>query len=136
MKKVLTIIAAAFIFLTGCTNNLKTYKEIKFADFNRMIENEESFVLYIGSSNCSHCAAYTLTINRVVKQHQVSVHYIDVAKLSNEEYDQFYDMVEFDGTPTTIFIENGKEESIFNRIDGNKSYDKVIEMFRKNNYIK
>lgn len=132
MRRILLILVVTLMLMTGCFNKLKTYEEIDYIEFNKMVENKESFILYIGSSKCSHCEAYALTINRVITQHQVKVYYIDMAKEENEE---FSDKIKYEGTPTTVFITEGDEKSIYNRIDGEQSYDKVIDMFKKNNYI-
>lgn len=135
MKKIVFILTIILIMITGCSNKLETYKKIDYAEFIKMFENKESFILYIGSSECSHCASYTLKLNRVIKTHQVMVYYIDVAKMSESEHNKFEGKIKYNGTPTTVFINKGKEDSTYNRIDGNQNYDKIVDKFKKNNYI-
>lgn len=136
MRKITLILATMLILLTGCSNKLKTYKAIDYNEFNDMINNKESFILYIGAKSCSHCASYTLTLNRVIKQHQVVVYYLDMESLTEEQHKEFIKEFNYSGTPTTVFVTDGVEKSVYNRIEGEQSYDKIVEKFKKNNYIK
>lgn len=101
-----------------------------------MFEKKQSFVLFIGSTECQHCDLYKETLNEVIKKYQIHITYIDISKLSNEEQNKLKTIVNYTGTPTTIFIENGEETSMYDRIDGNKAIDKVIEKLKKKGYIK
>ncbi len=141
MKKIIIALITTFIFFTGC-NKLNKYEEINFEKFNNMIEQEESFILFIGSSTCSHCAAYKEKVNKFVKEYQTKIYYIDVHKFSEAENIKFKTIINFDGTPTTVFIENGKEKTDENgnvrvyRIEGNLDYSKVVEKIKKAGFIK
>lgn len=120
--------------ISGCGN--KTYDEITYKEFNELINKKEDFVLFIGSKDCSHCAAYKVTLNKIIEKYGVEVKYIDISKLKEKEINNFQSKFPFSGTPTTIFITEGKEISTFNRIEGAKEYSKVKKIFEKNNYIK
>ena len=134
MKKVVLLISllACFLF-TGCNN--KTYDEISYDEYKNMVKTKETFVLYIGSSKCNHCRAYTETINRVIKDYDVDVKYINILDMTEKQYNEFKSQISFMGTPTTIFLKNGKEESHYNRIVGAQEYDKVVNKFKQNGYI-
>ena len=67
-----------------------------------MIKNEESFVLFIGSTSCTHCDAFKVTINKVVENYDVDIKYIDISKLNNNELSSLQSKFPFSGTPTTI----------------------------------
>ena len=55
MKKVLIgIVCFMCIFLTGCTDG-KDLVEISYDELATKIENEESFVLYVGWYRCGDC---------------------------------------------------------------------------------
>ena len=50
----------------------------------------------------------------------MDIYYIDFDKYSNKEQELFRNYVSFDGgTPVTLFIKNGEEETTVNRINGN-----------------
>lgn len=137
MKKWITIIVLGLtIFTVGCFNKLKTYEEIDYNKLINMFEEKQNFVLFIGSATCDHCSLYKVTLDEVIKKYQIKVYYIDISKLSVEENAKLKLYVNYTGTPTTSFIENGVEESMYDRVDGNRPYDKVIEKFKNKGYIK
>ncbi len=136
MRKILyvLILVPLLIIISGCGN--KTYDEITYDDLNSMLEDKESFVLFIGSATCTHCDAYKVTINKVIEDYDVDIKYIDISKLSDSEVSSLQAKFPFSGTPTTVFVEKGEEESTFNRIEGEASYSEVVDALKENEYIK
>ena len=136
MRKILyvLILVPLLIIISGCGN--KTYDEITYDDLNSMLEDKESFVLFIGSATCTHCDAYKVTINKVIEDYDVDIKYIDISKLSHSEVSSLQAKFPFSGTPTTVFVEKGEEESTFNRIEGEASYSEVVDALKENEYIK
>ncbi|MBQ9181728.1 MAG: thioredoxin family protein [Bacilli bacterium] len=133
MKKFL--IFSLLILLAGCSK-LTTYKEINYKKLTSKLDNSESFILFIGSSTCSHCDNFKKTINSVIKDYQVEVYYIDISKLSDNEKNLISSKIQFKYTPTTIFIEKGVASSdVTKRIVGEASYDKVVKKLKANGYI-
>ncbi len=134
MKKIILLLIPLLLIICGCSN--KTYDEISYDKLNEMLKNEDSFILFIGSKTCSHCDAFKVTLNKVIKDYGVDVKYIDISKLDDDELSSLQGKFPFSGTPTTIFITDGKEKNTYNRIVGDKEYSKVVEVFKKNKYIK
>lgn len=135
MKKLIILGLMCICLLTGC-GKLKTYQEITYTEYNKMIEEKQNFVLFIGSETCSACAVYKEYLNEVIKDYQVEVKYIDLDKVTEDEYNKLKARHSFSGTPTTIFITDGYEKSTYNRINGSKEYNKIVEKFKENGYIK
>lgn len=135
MKKVI-IVLFTLLFVTACFNS-KPYIEIRFKDFKEKLENKESFILYIGSSECTYCRRYEKTLKRVVDQYDVDVYYINIVsdKITDEEVKELDNIVNYSGTPTTIFVKDGEVQGKYNRINGAVSSDKIIEAFKRNGYI-
>ncbi len=124
------------VFFTGCSQ-LKTYEEITYDHLMDMLEQKQSFILFIGSSDCSHCATYEPKLNNVIKEYQVKVYFIDVSKLSDVENSKLNAKISYgNATPMTVFIKNGSEENSYNRIRGDQDHDVIVSMFKKNGYIK
>lgn len=137
MKKLFILIVIGFsLCLTGCGNKLKTYDELDYKTLMNMFDEKKSFILFIGSTECQHCDLYKETLNEVISKYQVKISYIDISKLSAEENAKLKVHVNYNGTPTTVFIENGAETSMYDRIDGNKPMNKVVEKLKKKGYIK
>lgn len=136
MKKILISGLLLFcLLISGCSLNLDGYTEISYNKLMKKIENGETFPLVIGSSDCSACANYEITMNSFIKKNQVEVFMIDLLELSDEEYNNLKTETSFSGTPTTVFYKDGKLTSFYNRIDGSESMSAVEDYFRSNGYI-
>ena len=135
MKKVLLVLSIVLcIFLTGC-KKYTTYTELNFQQFQNKIDNKDTFVLVVGSSTCSSCAMYKPTMEKVIKDKQIEIFYIDLNELSEEEYTKLYSKYVISKTPTTLFIKGGIEESPYNRIVGAISYSEIVESLKNNGYL-
>ena len=133
--KFLSIIFAAII-LAGCSSSDKYIKEISLDEFKEKIANKESFALYVGNENCSHCVSYLPTLKSVLKDYNITIYHLDNSKLSDKEYAEFKTYINISGTPTIAFITDGEVERILNRIIGETSKEDTIERFKTNGYIK
>lgn len=133
MKKIL-IMLFSILLITGCGDKLQTYTEITFDEFAKMIENEETFILLMGQPNCSHCIDFKPTIEKVIKNYQIEVKYMDISKLNDKQYSILKNKTFISGTPNTVFIKEGKLDTRA-KISGAKSYDAVVNALKKVGYI-
>ena len=134
MKKIIPLLLITCLFFTGCLK--RDYHEINYNQFMKMIEDKKSFVMVVGAENCDHCKDYHKTMKKVIKDYQLEIYYINVYPFTDEEKSEFMTIINYSGTPTTVFIEEGKEKSTYNRVEGAKSYDTVIKKLKQNGYIK
>ena len=81
MRKILyvLILIPLLLIISGC--GAKTYDEITYDDLNNMLDDKESFVLFIGSATCTHCDAYKVTLNKVIEEYNVDIKYLDISKI-------------------------------------------------------
>lgn len=124
-----------FIF----NSNPKTYKEIDFGELEELIDSGDKFILFIGSNSCSHCTVFKVAVNEVVSDYGVTVNYIDVSKLSDEDYAYLNSRLSFSATPTTILIDSGDakiEDRVLTKIRGSKSSSEFATLLKKYNFIK
>lgn len=139
MKKVIKSIIIIFtlvFLLTGCSSDEKYIKEITLDQFKEKMANKETFALYVGNENCSHCITYLPTLKSVLKEYDITIYHLDNSKLSDKEYSEFTTYISISGTPTVAFITDGEEETTLNRIVGEISKEDTIERFKTNGYIK
>lgn len=136
MKKILMVITLLLctVSLTGC-NKYSTYTELSYTELQTKLDNKETFVVVLGSSTCSACAVYKGTMEKVIKDKQVEIFYLDIAKLTSEDSSKFESKFVISATPTTVFIENGVETTTYNRIVGAASYTDVVKNLKKHGYI-
>lgn len=138
MKKTISLILIVFVsilLISGCNSKLNDYVHISYEDFNAKKEVRDSFPLVIGSSTCSACAMYKVTMKKFIEEYQIEVFYIDVSELSEEDYNKLKSEINFSGTPTTVFYEDGKLTSYYNRLGGAEDITGVVNIFKNNGYV-
>lgn len=129
MKKILIVITAILcLTLTGCKKGVDLI-EINYDELADKIENKDSFVLYVGSSSCSHCANFKPILEKVINKYKLDVYYINMADLSSAKYNAVMKKIDGEGTPTTVYIEKGKTKTS-PRIEGERDYDATVEFFQ------
>lgn len=131
-KKNIIIIISVIIILTilailTFNLNKNNFVSLKYDDIMKKIENKESFVLCISSTECPHCDDYKPKLKNVANKYGVKIYYTDINLFNDNDYDKFKVDFSFDGgTPTTIFIINGEEKTTATRISGDVSTEKII----------
>lgn len=130
------IILIVVLFLFTACSVVKICDEINYKQLDSMIDNKEDFVLFIGSDGCLNCREYKMTLNRVIERYNLDVKYINISKLSKKEKEFLNSRFSFSKTPVTLFIKSGKEKDVYNRINGNAKYSKIVSKFKENDYIK
>ncbi|MCI7241712.1 MAG: thioredoxin family protein [Bacilli bacterium] len=137
---IISICSLILIILFVIAFNYYSRPRLYELDVNQVkekIDNKESFILCISATYCSHCKEYKPKLEDISKEYRMDIYYIDFDKYSNKEQELFRNYVSFDGgTPVTLFIKNGEEETTVNRINGNVSKDKIISKFKSNGFIK
>lgn len=139
MKKrffVFGLIIMMMFMVTACKKKITTYEEITYSQFQEKIKNKESFILFVGSSTCSACDRYKVTLNEIIEDYQVKIYYIDISKFDVTQQSEFLTVINFNSTPTTVFITDGEEKTVYNRIVGALSYSKIEAKLEKAGYIK
>lgn len=137
MKRILKIFILFFslvILLTGCKNS--SYNEIDFETFEKYLDDEESFVLVIGSSQCSHCSDYQVTMDEIINEYGLDIKYINVLNLSDKDVSKLDAKTHYNySTPTTVFFDEGKLDNT-STIRGAQNKENVIKKLTKKGYIK
>lgn len=122
-------------FITGCKTKSGTLESITFKEYENLIENKETFVLEMMSTDCSHCQNLKPKLQKVVKEYGIKIKVINMAKLSIDDYKKFTSMVGTKGTPTIIFYKDGEEKSVATRIIGDVSKEKIVQKLKDNEVI-
>ena len=99
------------------------------------INDKETFVLLISRTTCTHCMDFKPKLEKVAKQYNLEIFYIDVDLISDEEDAEIKKYFNYDGTPSTIFVVDGYERTAANRISGDVAEEKIIAKLKSNGYI-
>lgn len=137
MKKMLkfaVLLFAIFLF-TGCGNDNKYIKEITYDEYVKMIEEEKTFALEIWATGCINCEELKPKLEQFTEEYKVTIYSIDQTTLKDKELEEFKKMTDIEGTPTILFYQKGKEETVSARCVGSVAYDKIVEKFRSSGMI-
>ena len=143
-KNGITIIASiilligSFLILNylNMKNNQGGLFKINYTTIKEKINNNDEFALIISRSDCSHCIRYKPKVEQIAKKNKIKVYYIDYDDEKKKDIDTFFEEFNLDGsTPITIFIKDGQETSVLNRLEGDVDKDQIIERFKKMNLI-
>lgn len=130
------LIVAILLIINILAPKEKTLIQIDYKQYKEMINKKESFVLVVSQSTCSHCAEYKPKLIKIAKKHNINIYYIDYDLESSKNQEEFLENNNLTGsTPTTIFIKKGKQTSLFDRIEGDVSQEKVIDKLKKLGFI-
>lgn len=144
MKKrnwIFIIAIIVFIILIGVLiyNTVNSPKEgklisLSYNDIQEKVNNKDDFILIVSQTTCSHCASYKPKVKTIAKEYGIDIYYIDYDVDSNGK--EFLEEFNLDGaTPITLFINEGKETSILNRIEGDVSKNTALSKFKKMGFI-
>ena len=127
----------ASIVLNKQEEDLNKYLvELSYKELSKKLEKKESFILVVTRTDCSHCAVYKPKLKQVLKDYNIIGYEIAADKLSTKDKSAFNDIANVSGTPTTIFIVNGEEETTTNRLVGDVPTERIISRLKSQGYIK
>lgn len=109
--------------------------ELNYKQYTEKQESGETFPVVIESATCGHCQNFMPVVKRVANKNEVYVYYIDLDKLSQDEYtglvasNNFFEKNEDWGTPSTIVL-TGKDAS--DSLIGETDESTLKEFLQKN----
>lgn len=139
-KKVIILVSICLVVLVGAIIvdaiiGKSYFNEIKYKEVIDKIENEESFVLLISQTTCTHCMSYKPKLETVANNYKLDIYYIDVDLLTNEEANNLKTYINYDSTPITVFLKEGTETTAASRINGDASIEKIEKKLKSNGFI-
>ena len=124
------------VIMSGNYNKNGELIEVSYDDIMEKVDNKDSFILVISQSTCSHCATYKPKLKNISRNYGIDIYYINYDFEDKSVQNKFLDKFKLSGaTPTTIFIKDGKEASLLNRLEGDLSESRVVEKFKKMGFI-
>ncbi len=136
MKRVkyFLLLFLSIMLFTSCGSS--KLKDISYSELNKKLKNNETFFFVVTRDGCQHCEKYIPKVEEVLEEYDIVGYNLNYSDLSEEEDEEFYNTYGIGSTPTTVFIKNGKEISMLQRIEGNVSKEKLINKLKNNDYIK
>ena len=124
-------------FLIGCSKSSDYLNNITYKQFNKKIDNKDSFILEIVQTGCSNCTKFTPKFKSVLESNKVTAYSLNLTDMSEKDATEFLEEYQVDGTPTVIFFKEGKETSTMDRLSGaNVTKDTIEAKLKKTGFIK
>lgn len=121
MKKILIIIG---VLLLTCACSSSYFKSINLKTLNKMLNNKESFVLYLHDNDGD---TLKNTLSNVSKKNKIKSYSINTAKLNENDLKNLKNIFTFEDTNIIIFVKKGYEETVLSRIDDLYISEKNLE---------
>lgn len=120
-------------------NNImkRTYLEVNAKDYLEIMKSSGYNFMFIGSSTCGYCTQFKDSINEALKDYDFNVYYIDLASLTEDEYnsivssDSYMSENEW-GTPLNLLYKDGKRVNVLN---GYVPADELVKFLKENKVI-
>lgn len=136
MKKLFNCLVVILMTFTlfGCANKEeeKSY-EYSFSgtEIVERIQNDETFVVYLGTTTCSHCLAFGKLVPTYNEEYNVEIGHVVLDEIETsdpEGYQALMEVLVIEYTPTTFFIIDGEiAESVVGVIEEADMVDYLVK---------
>ncbi len=135
MKKIskLLIVFLLVIICSSCGNS--KFKSISYSELKDKLKNEDTFFFVVIKDGCQYCERFVPIVAEVLDEYDIVGYKLNYSDLSESDDEAFYAEYGIDSTPTTVFIKNGQEVSILQRIEGSVSKEKLVSKLKNNGFI-
>lgn len=133
MKKFLLCVLTVLtlVTLSGCSEK-KTYEyTLTAGEVIDKIENGDTFVVYLGTTTCSHCQAFGKLVPEYNKKYDLEISHVvlDESEVNEpEEYSALMELMPIEYTPTTFFIVDGEiKDSVVGALEEDEIVEYLVE---------
>jgi len=98
-----------YVYSSAIDNNHE-YKDMSFEKYMEKLDSNQSFFLYVYRTGCPACEELEPTLNKVIKERNITIDSIEMSKNRNSHKDYFVEH-NIDSTPMLIHYKNGKEDA-------------------------
>lgn len=106
---------------------------INVSKMKELFSSNDTKIIFVGSLTCPHCTAIKPVINSVVKDLNVTVYYLELSTMTDEENTEYYSINEFlknnNSIPLVMAVKNNE---IIDSFVGEKDSKDVEEFLKKN----
>ena len=106
---------------------------INVSKMKELFSSNDTKIIFVGSLTCPHCTAIKPVINSVVKDLNVTVYYLELSTMTDEENNEYYSINEFlknnNSIPLVIAVKNNE---VIDSFVGEKDSKDVEEFLKKN----
>ena len=106
---------------------------INVSKMKELFSSNDTKIIFVGSLTCPHCTAIKPVINSVVKDLNVTVYYLELSTMTDEENNEYYSINEFLKNNNSISLVMAvKNNEVIDSFVGEKDSKDVEEFLKKN----
>lgn len=106
---------------------------INVSKMKELFSSNDTKIIFVGSLTCPHCTAIKPVINSVVKDLNVTVYYLELSTMTDEENKEYYSINEFLKNNNSISLVMAvKNNEVIDSFVGEKNSKDVEEFLKKN----
>ena len=113
MKKI-AMIFLLLLTVTACSSSYLS--KLNYKKLMTKLDNKESFVLYLTNEDESGLTLKN-TLQTVCKDNNIKCFYLNTDNLDEDELDSLKEKITFEDSNIIVFIKEGKENTVLERID-------------------
>lgn len=106
---------------------------INVSKMKELFSSNDTKIIFVGSLTCPHCTAIKPVINSVVKDLNVTVYYLELSTMTDEENNEYYSINEFlknnNSIPLVMAVKNNE---VIDSFVGERDSKDVEEFLKKN----
>ena len=106
---------------------------IDVSKMKELFSSNDTKIIFVGSLTCPHCTAIKPVINSVVKDLNVTVYYLELSTMTDEENTEYYSINEFlknnNSIPLVMAVKNNE---VIDSFVGEKDSKDIEEFLKKN----
>lgn len=106
---------------------------INVSKMKELFSSNDTKIIFVGSLTCPHCTAIKPVINSVVKDLNVTVYYLELSTMTDEENNEYYSINEFlknnNSVPLVMAVKNNE---VIDSFVGEKDSKDIEEFLKKN----
>ena len=106
---------------------------INVSKMKELFSSNDTKIIFVGSLTCPHCTAIKPVINSVVQDLNVTVYYLELSTMTDEENKEYYSINEFlknnNSIPLVMAVKNNE---VIDSFVGEKDSKDVEEFLKKN----
>lgn len=106
---------------------------INVSKMKELFSSNDTKIIFVGSLTCPHCTAIKPVINSVVKDLNVTVYYLELSTMTDEENNEYNSINEFlknnNSIPLVMAVKNNE---VIDSFVGEKDSKDVEEFLKKN----
>lgn len=139
MKKIKLLLTIALLFCVSACSLQESYTrdtsagaivKISYEELREMYDNEETFVALLSQTSCSSCNEYKDDVlYPYIENHNVTIYEVNITdeSLPSATWEQIIsDYDSFEGTPHTMFVENGEDSDYFVGVMDEGDFDELV----------